>query len=509
MPRLLRLIVAGLVVAVPVRGQTTEPFALGTRVGTEVDAGERAYFGLFPGLDSPPPFRLVADGAVVRVLDVAGASHLEIPRSAADSLARLTETFEDHPQVIQNPYWTASRAWRSYIQAQVPVPWPAVTRRVQAQTGQGVYIGYVLYTTDSLLVLSPELAPRDASLPGAYALPRADVARLHRTTAHRWQAWGPLLGAGIGVLVGTAFSAVDGTALGAWAGHGAGVAASRLVGRGAASEAGDLSHLAFFDQRRPPELPAPDAAAALTRARPRPVAGPLPRRPRRHEWVSVGVQAIATFTEPEEHLLTQRVLVQETPDAYVASAVDVEREALVLPYRLDAAVRPLPWVRVGVAVGAFTDTYSDSVATAASEQRVVRRYGRTRPYAEAILPAIRVGPARIEASGGVVRAGYALRSVQTPPFNVRVDGRPVRAVQEPQDVSSEGDVWAPYLGVEVYSTARASVYLRHTWVPVPPLDVPEYVSRGQFEADLVLRRVEAHQVDGAHRELTIGARLHL
>ncbi len=502
-------ILAAAVAVTPARSQTSEPFALGARVGAEVDAVEQAYFGLFPGLATPPPYRLVALGATVRVLDTDGRAQLEIPRSAADSLARLTETFEDHPQILRNPYWRPTLAWRSYINVQTPVPWPSVTRRVKAQTPQGVYVGYVLFATDSLLVLSPQMTPRDATLPGAYALPRREVERLHRTTEHRWQTWGPLLGAGIGALVGTAFSPVDGTTMGAWAGHGTAVAASRLVGPGAAYETADLESVTFFNRRRPPELPAPAAAASLALARPRPPAGPRPRRPRRHEWVSVGVQAIASFTEPDEHLLGQQVRVQETPAAYVASGVDVERDPLELPYRLDAAVRPLPWVRAGVAVGALTDAHGDTLTVAASEQRVRRRYGRTRPYAEAILPAIRVGPSRLEVSGGVTRASYDLQSVQAPPFNVRVDGRPVRAVQEPQDISSQGTIWARHVGAEVYTTARASVYVRYTWVSVPALEVPEYVSRGQFETDLVLRRVDAHEVTGAHRELTVGARLHL
>jgi|GEM_PF-3901051 len=508
MPRWLPLIVACLLVSSPVRAQTAEPFALGSRVGTEVDAGERNYFGLFPGLSIPPPYRLVAEGATVQVVDSAGTVQLELPRSAADSLARLTETFEDYPQVIRNPYWTASRVWRSYIQAQTPVPWPSVIRQVQAQTSSGVFTGYVLYTTDSLVVLSPRLAPRDASLPGAYALPIGEVERLHGTPAHRWQTWGPLLGAGIGAVVGTVISAVDGTALGAWTGHGTGVIASRLIGRGAVSETGDLGSLAFFNSHRPPELPAPALAVALTGARPRPAPGPLPRRPRRHEWVSVGVQAIGTFTSPEEHSLTQQVLFQENPLEYSTYGVDIERNQLALSYRLEAAVRPLPWVRVGVATGAISESFSDSLAAARNEERVLRRYGRTRYSVEAILPAIRFRLSRLEVSGGVTRTSYGLRSVQTPPFNVRVDGRNVRAVQDSLEVSSEGMVWAPHVGVEFFSTARASVYFRSTWVSVPPLEVPEYVSWGQFRTDLLLRRVEAHQVEGSHREFTFGARLH-
>ena len=229
----LALLSITLAVAPASGAQTVGP--LGERIGDTLDAEEQAYFGLFPSLDAPTPYRFVASGDSVRVTH-ADSTLLALPRNHADRLVRLVETFEDFASVADNPNWEASAAFVRYIDGRTPIPRERSSRAVRAVTPEGSYSGYILYTTDSLLVMAPEVHPRDPSLPGAYALPRADLTALNRGFAHRWQQWGPWLGMGVGTLIGsTLFTSADRVALGSFgalAGHTIGGVATELAGGG-------------------------------------------------------------------------------------------------------------------------------------------------------------------------------------------------------------------------------------------------------------------------------------
>ena len=494
--------------------QTAAP--LGERIGDTLDAEEQAYFGLFPSLDAPTPYRFAAAGDSVRVTH-ADSTLLTLPRDHADRLAHLVETFEDFASVADNPSWEPSAAFVRYIDGRTPIPRARSSRAVRAVTPEGSYSGFILYTTDSLLVMAPEVHPRDPSLPGAYAMPRADLMALDRAFARRWQRWGPLLGMGVGTLVGsTLFTSADRVALGSFgalAGYTIGGVATELVGGGMVEyDPASIEELAYFNGPRPPEMPSPSAAAALATA-PRPAPTPAPRRLRSFEWVSVGIHGSVQTTDAEQapiDVITPRSLESEL---MIRRNLAQLREPLTVPNRLDVSVRPIKWARFGMYFGEYAS--GDSLYNDPKREQITRSFGSRRPYAEAILPLFRAGDRRLEVFGGGGRHTYSVSASQAAPATVTL-GIPVSSqndtfplVPANISVSGSGEAWFYTLGAEAYTSRFTSLFVRHTWHPLPTLDIDPFVNVYTRDTSITLRTVEAHAVDFSYRELTFGARFHL
>lgn len=508
----LRLGRAGLVgaallsVAASATAQEVSP--LGPRIGDTLDAEERAYFGLFPALSAPAPYRFRANGDSVHVTH-ADTTLLALPRAHADRLARLVETFEDFPSVAANPSWEASAAFVRYVSARTPVPQGSAAGEVRAVTAEGTYVGYLLYSSDSLLVMAPEIYPRDPLLPGAYVLPRDAVTALNRTYAHRWQRWGPALGAGIGIVVGASALGSDdrvaGGSFGALLGFTAGELGTRLSRRGDGSVGPEaIDDLAFFNGTRPPELPDPSAAASLL-GRPLPRPRPLPRR-RSHEWVSFGVHGVVSAAEPELTYTPLRVSTSVVPLRYESASVFPSRQPQSVPFRVDLSVRPVRWVRMGAYIG--RSTTGDSVYTGEFQEQILRSYGPIRPYAEAVVPILRLGRQRLEVAAGGGLERYRVRSLQIAPPYVQQGAFQRPIVPATQEVQAEGTAWFVHVGAELYASPYTSLFVRHGWHPLPDLTVEDFPNLYALDPALLLRLVSGHTTRFSYREVTIGSRFH-
>ena len=117
--------------------------------------------------------------------------------------------------------------------------------------------------------------------------------------------------------------------------------------------------------------------------------------------------------------------------------------------------------------------------------------------------------------GGSGRQTYRVRASQVGPAIVDV-GLPgstqtssFPVVAAAIAVSDKGEAWFYTLGTEIYTSRFTSLFVRHTWHPLPTLDVETFRSVYTRDTSVSLRTVEAHAVDFSYRELTFGARFHL
>lgn len=501
------LITAGLI-AGAATAQT--PYELGARVGAELNEGERDYFGLFPRLDRNAPFRFETQyGDSVHVVAEGDSVLLAMSWDEAEALGALVDSFEDYPSVAANPAWSANARFVQFIDARTPVPQARRSSKIRVLTESGQYQGYALYTTDSLLVLSPTVTPRDPSFPDAYTLSRSDISAIDRSNDVTWQRWGTYggaaVGAGLGALVmdenatGAAFGLVIGATFGDMA--------TRLVGGEGAVGPVELNEVTYFNSVRPPELPGPEIAASL-RGRERPEPRPLPKPPRRHELVSLGVHGdVSFFATPANPLITGfGAVVARDGEVLEYRPLEIEsrRRELSVPYRIDLSVRPLPWVRFGAYIGEF-----DSVATGGPSGPDGREYlslsaSSVRPYGEVVLPLLRWHDRRLEVSvGGGVEEHTVYIYQEEPPLQ---GNAPVRGGRELEETARN---WFTQIGAEVYTTRFSSLFVRYSWHPVSSVEVDPLESRHATYPSLVLRYTDRHWVDFSYEELMIGARIHL
>ncbi len=433
---------------------------------------------------------------------------------AAAKLARLIDTFEDYPSIPDNPHWEASAAFRVYIDEKASVV-ATQSSVVRVETAEGSYSGFALYTTDSVLVMAPEVRPRDAGLQGAYAVRRADILGISQQQPTGWQKWGQIVSLGIGAGLGAAFSPdmdpIAGASFGALVGLTAGTLTSQQskIGR-TQLPLSSLDSLALFNRSRPPELP--DGAGAIARATSSPSASRTRRlRARSFEWVSIGIHgAVSVSDDQGAPVIANTAQTLTLPQTFRSGALERERDGLSVPYRLDASVRPIKWLRAGVFAGSFTS--GDSLRNLPGEEQQLRSVGRVRPYAEAILPLARSGDQRLEVFVGGGRQAYAVRAFQVTPLTVEVgrsgSTRPLGVTPEQQDTRAEGDAWFYTAGIEIHTTRFSSLFIRHSWHPIPALAVDAFRYRTARGADLSLRVIDAHEVDFSYRELMIGSRFH-
>lgn len=486
------------------------PYELGARVGVELDAEEREYFGLFPRLDLSAPVRFeTLYGDSVRVVGDRDSSLLAMSWDEAEALGAIVDSFEDYPSVAANPAWSPSARFVRFIDARTPVPHARRSSRIRVLTESGQYQGYALYSTDSLLVLSPTVTPRDPSFPDAFALTRSEITSLDRSNDVTWQRWGTYGGAAVGAGLGAlainenATGAAFGLVIGATFGN----VATRLVGGQGAVGPVELNEVTYFNGVRPPELPGPEIAASL-QERERPEPRPLPKPPRRHELVSIGVHGnVSFFAMPRNPFITGFGAVSARDGEvleYRPLEIETRRRELSVPYRIDLSVRPLPWVRFGAYIGEF-----DSVATGGPPGPDGREYvslsaSSVRPYGEVVVPVVRWQDRRLEVSaGGGVEEHTVYIYQEEPPMQ---GNAPVRGNRELEDTARN---WFTQIGAEVYTTPFSSLFVRYSWHPVSSVEVDSLESRHATFPSLVLRYTDRHWVDVSYEELTIGARIHL
>ena len=488
--------------------------ALGPRVGLNLDADERAYFGLFPGIEGTLPFRFQSVDDSVRVVSAENEVVRVLTQDQAGRLVGILDTFEDYPDVISNPSWEANAGFLDLIDARTPIPRAVPARRIRALTAEGSYSGFVLYTTDSLIVLAPDVIPTDPELPGAFTLERSRITSIDRSVGVSRQDWVPYAGAALGAGLGggIAKDRLSGAAFGFVIGATMADVASRLRGgRGGLGAPEALETLAYFDAVRPPEMPGPSVAETLT-GRVLPEPGPLPKKPRRHEWVSIGVHGGVEVENraglPSINGIGVRLVNQQgQPEAFQDIDVLAIRRPLEVASRLDVAVRPLPWVRLGAYMGAF-DSLSVGVGGGGGDtgrEYIGANVGFFRPYGEVILPLPRIGRRRIEVAAGVGRETHTLRVRQAAPD--RQSGYPVELNSE-QLTQQEGTNWFSHVAAELYTTPFSSLFVRYAWHPLPSMEIESFSSQHRTFEPLTLRTVYEHEVEFGFTELIIGARAH-
>lgn len=508
--RLSLWVALGLAVSVSALAQPR--VALGERVGLELDAAERAYFGLFPGIEGAMPFRFQAVDDSVRVMSADGEVRRVLTQEQAGRLVGILDTFEDYPDVISNPAWEAYAGFLDLIDARTPIPRAMPSRRIRALTAEGSYSGFVLYTTDSLLVLAPDVHPTDPELPGAFVLDRNRVTSVDRTVGVSRQGWGPYAGAalGAGLGAGIANDRLSGAAFGLVFGATVADVMSRLRGgRGGLGGSSALDDIVYFNDTRAPEMPGPGVAETL-RDRPMPSPGPLPKPPRRHEWISIGVHGGVQVSEqaglPDVGGIGVRLVDQQgQPAAFQDFDVLVTRDPIDVASRIDVAVRPLPWVRMGAYIGAFDSVRVGGPGGDSGREYIGVDVGSFRPYGEVILPLPRLGRRRIELAAGGGRETHRLIVRQAAPE--RQNGYPVELGSE-QVTEQEGTNWFTHIAAELYTTPFTSLFVRYAWHPLPSMEVESFSSRHRTFEPLTLRTVNAHEVEFGFTELIIGARAH-
>ncbi|MEO0557902.1 MAG: hypothetical protein AAF170_06940 [Bacteroidota bacterium] len=509
--RLVFCLTFGLVAAVSAFAQPR--VALGERVGLELDAAERTYFGLFPSIEGAMPFRFQTVDDSVRVVSAESKVVRVLTQDQAGRLVGILDTFEDYPDVVSNPAWEANAGFLDLIDARTPIPRAVPSRRIRAMTAEGSYSGYVLYTTDSLLVLAPDVIPTDPQLPGAFVLPRSRLTSVDRATGVSRQGWGPYAGAALGAGLGAAVAGdrLSGAAFGLVLGATFADVGSRLRGgQGGLGGSGSLEEMAYFDTVRPPEMPGPDVAETLV-DRPVPSPGPLPKRPRRHEWVSVGVHGGVQVNDegglPGIQGIGVRLVDQQgQPTSFRDIDVLARRNPLEVASRIDVAIRPLPWVRVGAYIGAFDSLSVGGPGGEDGREYIAADLGSVRPYGELILPLSRIGRRRVELAAGMGRETHTLTVRQAAPD--RQNGYPVELGSE-QLTQQEGTNWFSHVAAELYTTPFSSFFVRYAWHPLPSMEVAEFSSQHRTFAPLTLRTVYEHEVEFGFTELIIGARVHL
>lgn len=133
---------------------------LSERLGTVIDAHERAYFGLFPGVEGFTEARAFAGEAdsvrVVIAREQTADSVVVLARPVARALGRFVETFEQHRTARVHPAWAVVSA---YVQGNVRVPYVRSYGRLKAFVEGGSYAGHPVYVSDSLVVLSEQGRP--------------------------------------------------------------------------------------------------------------------------------------------------------------------------------------------------------------------------------------------------------------------------------------------------------------------------------------------------------------
>ena len=491
------------------------PYVFSERVGPEIDAAERDYFGLFPGAGAEASARAFAVGDSVEVV-VAGAAEPEMrvtmTRGTAAALGGFIETFEQAEATFYNPNWQlVSRL----VRPDVPVPYVEPRRDVYLDVGGRRYSGAVLAASDSLVLIQPGEAPYDWRLRNALALRSADIERVAfgPSGIERYGKVAPLVGGGAGALVGIASVAFTSNDVGASRGFVTipllavlGYELTRRlwphpVAPGTYGERrGALAERARFRAgRQPYDLPRLASLEGQQEYEYEPVPEPS-RRSLFRRWyqqygvLSVGFMGVGTVaTRPEGSVYTEFVRgIGEREQANV-------RNELGVVGGVDVSLRPVPWVRVG---GTWLSRDDTDVAEIGAEVVNVQP-SSFRGYAEAVLPLPSFGGLRADVAVGLGREENTM-SVE----------RAVAPGADPRVAYRTEQSWSNTFWqgtAEVFTSRRASFFVRLTHrsfsrtIPVEEIDIRVAALPGTTSY-----RLDAHDVRfEGFTEVMWGTRLHL
>ncbi|HYE95076.1 MAG TPA: hypothetical protein VD962_02625 [Rubricoccaceae bacterium] len=508
-------------------------YPISPRVGAEISAEERAYFGLFPNVDGFEEARFTEAGDSVRMVirfDPSNRPVQEVAwttsRAQAAALGAYVEAFEGLSSPLRFPQWQTLRGAGPIVLAGADVPTPAIAGDrpdVRVLVGSARYEGLVLAASDTLLLLHPAGRPYDWRAPTLFALdPRSVdwvtvVPARNRANRRLFRVGAALAGVGLALpfVVGgddEGFFKPGGEAAvaGALAG---GVAVGALVGdyfippgpQGTGTYADRLPNLqarARFGYRFPFDLPPGEAAARARAAAPPEPEPAAPRgslRWRLAEWRrAYGVFNVAVLGpggaggQPGSPTFEERL--SGRPEPFVSTTL---REGMVPSVGLDVALRPLPWVRLGATWQSHDYEEPAQQENFSIQEEVARTDpGPVRAYAEAVLPTPRAGGYGLElaAGGGIEQNRLAATRdgmVGTRPLDYRFE-----------EMSTNSFLQGT---VELVTPRRASFFLRYTRRTLPSLTVEEVVYPGVAGGPPAYR-MEAHELDFGYHELIWGTR---
>ncbi len=467
------------------------PHALSERLGPEIDAAERSYFGLFPevrGFDGART-ETAPEGAVRVVIARAAQpdSVLVLQRVTAEALGRFVETFEQHETAFYNPSW---QLVSSYVRPEVTTPYVGRYERVTVEVAGGRYVGHPYYVSDSLVILTPGNAGFDWRTAGTprrdLVLVRAEaVEGIRKGSGWLEEPWVPALGAPIGFGVDYYLGSLEpndergfGRSIAAM---GAGVLVARLGvllltrSRSYEQSLAGLEQSAWFSpERRPPDLPPPTALVAGDGE----ASIQAPPRWNSLAWLGLGVtvglggeqeQTYGFFTnfEPADSLAATQVLGEER--AMTASAL----------------LRPQPWLSLGVNLyaSALPDLGDLDLQEVAASRQSFRAFGAIDPV-RLVWPRSPVG---VSLGGGVVRSEAV--AAQRFPENAFT-------TYDPDGYELRETGFRPYLmtTAEVVLPLDVALYGGVEWWSAPDVDVPLTEVQSVRFPGTVVYRVDPHTV---------------
>lgn len=517
-PRL-RLALLLAVLLLPVLAQAQTP-AFGERVGNELDAEERDYFGLFPQVEGfvSATGHLGRNDTLRVAFRTTGEPYgdLLIRPEEGHALRQFIVTFEQYPTAYLNPRWQIVRPFAS---PEVPVPYVDVERAtVEVDAAGRRFPGIVLLASDTLLVLYPEATAYTWTADRALAIPTASITRVQPTALGRERNRTTILGlgalAGVGAgggitgLTGDSFTSAQSLstlAIGAMVGYAVADIfwpASSTAGTYAEHRA-RLGERAAFADRQPYDLPGLDARSTSAEGFPSSAApassGPPTRLQQWHRtygWVSLGALGPGRISDQGETIVYDEFLINRMPEQVLPR--EGLRNSFDLTSGFDVSLRPIPWFRLGATWHQHdvpTLVLIDREETASIEP------GRLRGYAEVILPSPRVRGFGVDLGLGLGRETNRLAVAR----ETSGSGRPLpfSVEEERTGVFLQGTL-------ELFATPRSSVFVRYTRRDIDPLAVDRVEERFPIlnNPDDLFYYAEAHEVTFGYTEITWGTRFH-
>ena len=502
--------------------QAQVPAPIHQRIGDRIGPKERAYFGLFPEVKDFAYADFAATGADTVEARIFTHTNTESPDSTVPLLlSQVTalrdyfNTFEHYANPYSNSSWQEMNRASRLVDPNTPTPhvqteWPTL----QVVTEEARYDGVLLAATDTLLLLHPTEQPYSWQAPALHAFAPATIRHVTILEPERQSvtqlfylvstAGGLLLAQPLlfdfsepGVRNGGVAALVGGGALG----YGI---AQALTADWSPTEGSyhtllpSLQKHAVFRVVWPFDL---SPAEAAQRGRSSPALAGQPAAPfqLRRWWAKYGLVSVAVVggsaISGQAASPVYNELLRSRP-VPLAAETGVRQDT---PARsgLDAAIRPIPWLRLGLTWQERERTpviYPDEFS--ALYEVVSEVAGAFRPYVEAILPSPAVGGFHFEAAAGVGVETHELKAFREQPSAFI-------------DISNETSETLTNVflqgSLELVAPKQVSFFVRLTSRSLPPLSVEPYgFDVSNFPSPFYQR--DAYTVGFGYREVTWGTR---
>lgn len=503
----LGLLAAFCLVPALARAQSDVPYVLSERLGSTIDAEERAYFGLFPDVEGFTEARTYAEGDSVRVEIAASPadSVATMPRATAEALGRFVETFEQHPAAFRNPDW---QVLRPYLRADVPVPYAGEAEHITVFADGGRYVSQLTYTSDSLVLLNDRGHRFDwRTFEGeGIALYPHEVERVLLVPEWLGRPYFVLVGAPIGIGLNEVLMSLNPNESGneleqrIFAGA-LGVVAAKAFSILYASTQSyrqareELEAAAWFTpERRPLEMPAEATLREQVEERPE----PAPVWQETYGWLSLGSGGVSFSSNSQ----TYDFFTGFEPDADPERSVRYESNGALL--EAAAALQPFAWFDMGAGVymGTTQTIGGTDLQEVAQSQPFLRLFADL-DVIRLIDPNSRVG---LSVGGGLLRSQSRV-AFHAPPVTGQSG---TTFYYEPDGYVLEETAFGPFYQamLSVGLARETSAYLSLLAFTPPSVDVPLFEATSpQISTGATVYRVEPHPVSFDHLGLSAGVRL--